>query len=349
VIACLTLALVATACTASHITSPDSSRPTTNARQPNVPPLSVDAAATPTGWVPIDYGYAQLSVPTAWLVEYDVAGCGSTPPGLLVVQPPSGNVWCQGEIFVKPAVPPEPPRSIVTIGPIGLHVPVGSTRILIRDLTAYLVRSGTHSAERTYAVPSLGVAVTTRGSLGFRVLNTLTYSPRAAVLSASAGSTPKAWRWYTFDGLRFATPASWSSQRSDMLTDCRSFVALGQREVASYFRRQVIEPDRPVVYFDSDTSMYFGSCAGGVTQEMAPGDGVRVDAGSSDYPNARPSAHGRTVHLHGLTGDVSGSEPFDILLVRIEVPGRSMPIDFEIGLAGNGTTARTILYSLRAA
>jgi hypothetical protein len=36
-------------------------------------------------------------------------------------------------------------------------------------------------------------------------------------------------------------------------------------------------------------------------------------------------------------------------VLKVTVPGRTMPVVVSIGLAGNGMVARTILYSLRAA
>ena len=40
---------------------------------------------------------------------------------------------------------------------------------------------------------------------------------------------------------------------------------------------------------------------------------------------------------------------YSILFLKVTVPRRSKPVYVSIGLAGSGTVARTILYSLRAA
>jgi hypothetical protein len=53
--------------------------------------------------------------------------------------------------------------------------------------------------------------------------------------------------------------------------------------------------------------------------------------------------------LHGLTACPAISPAYSILVLKVTVPGRSKPVYVSIGLAGSGTVARTILYSLRAA
>ncbi|MGO9198722.1 MAG: hypothetical protein ACLQK4_16545 [Acidimicrobiales bacterium] len=52
--------------------------------------------------------------------------------------------------------------------------------------------------------------------------------------------------------------------------------------------------------------------------------------------------------LHGLTACPASSPAYSILVLKVTVPGRKTPVLVSIGLAGNGMTARTVLYSLRA-
>ena len=57
-----------------------------------------------------------------------------------------------------------------------------------------------------------------------------------------------------------------------------------------YYRSEVIEQDMPVVDLDTDQTAYTGSCiVDEVDQEYAPGDGVQVDAGSTQVPNSAPA------------------------------------------------------------
>jgi hypothetical protein len=53
--------------------------------------------------------------------------------------------------------------------------------------------------------------------------------------------------------------------------------------------------------------------------------------------------------LHGLTACPATSPAYPILVLKVTVPGRSKSVYVSIGLAGNGTVAKTILYSLRTA
>jgi hypothetical protein len=346
------LAIVVVVLTLAACTSSETGPTTTTTAPASTEPLpAVDLSATPDGWVPVDYGDAQVSVPPTWWVSYGGSGCGTTPPGLLVVQPPEGPAWCGAVGFETPAQRPAPPKSIVTVGPeLGTyHLPAGPS-VVIHGIALYVLSRGARVTTIRYLAQDLRVIITTSGPLGRRVLDTLSLSPRAAVLSEGALRTPRTWRWHAFDGVRFATPATWPVQRTDMFSSCRSFVALGGRQVVRYSSRNVvIEPDRPVVDLDTDRTAYTGSCPPGPFQEYAPGNGVQVDAGSAQVPTPSPSRLDTAIRLNGVVAYVNASQPFDILDLLVVVPGRAMPLDVEIGLAGHGMVTRTILYSLRAA
>jgi len=143
-----------------------------------------------------------------------------------------------------------------------------------------------------------------------------------------------------------ATPPSWPTGTTSEETFCRNDIALGGRMVVRYFHRTVVLPDHPSVVFDTDTSIYTGSCPGEVFGESAPGNGVFVNTGSTRYPTVMPST-GVGLRLGRLTAVVDTSQELDILIVYVRAPGRSMPIEIQIGLAGDGVLARTILHSLR--
>ena len=80
-----------------------------------------------------------------------------------------------------------------------------------------------------------------------------------------------------------------------------------------------------------------------------PNDGVEIDAGSYVElpPGLALSTH--CLHLHGLTACPVTTPAYPILILRVLVLGRTKPLLVSIGLAGNGMTARVILYSLKAA
>ena len=78
-------------------------------------------------------------------------------------------------------------------------------------------------------------------------------------------------------------------------------------------------------------------------------NGIQVDLGLRTEPLVTLSFPKRCLDLHGLTACPATSPAYSILVLRVNVPGRDKPVFFSIGLAGNGMTARRILYSLRAA
>lgn len=337
VVLVVVMALIVSACTSGRTVPPSKkSRP-----------AAVDLSATPAGWVPIAYGDAQVSVPPTWLVFYRQSDCATIPPGLLVIQPPEGRPWCgPGISFANPAQRPKPPKSIVTLDPqLGTYHLPAQPSIVIHGIALYSLSRGPRVSTVRYLVPALKVIITTTGRLSRPVLDTLSPSPRAAVLSEGAPQTPVTWRWQEFDGLRFATPATWPTRRTDQFSSCRSFIALGGRMLVN----QVVEPDEPMVELDTDSSAYISSCPAGVFQESAPGNGVQIDAGSARHANLAPARSDRAIRVNGVVAYIDALQPFDILDVLAVVPGRSMPLDVQIGLAGNGMIARTILYSLRAA
>jgi hypothetical protein len=78
-------------------------------------------------------------------------------------------------------------------------------------------------------------------------------------------------------------------------------------------------------------------------------DGVQVDLGSHLQFHVTLSFSAHCLDLHGLTACPATSPAYSILVLRVNVPGRSKPVFVSIGLAGNGMVARTTLCSLRAA
>jgi hypothetical protein len=343
VIAMVVMVLTVAACTSSNTVAPTSQ---------NSLPSAVDLSATPAGWVPIDYGDAQVSVPPTWLVFYRQSDCATIPPGLLVIQPPEGRPWCgPGISFANPAQRPKPPKSIVTLDPqLGTYHLPAQPSVVINGIALYSLSPARRLSTVCYLVPALKVIIATTGRLSRPVLDTLSPSPRAAVLSEGALRTPRRWLWHTFGGISFATPQTWPTRQTDLVLSCRSFVALGGRLLVSHSTLSgAIEPDRPVVDLDTDQIDDTSLCPDVGYQESAPGNGVQVDAGSAEVANPAPSRLDKSISLNGVVAYVDASQPFDILDLLVVVPGRAMPLDVEIGLAGNGMVARTILYSLRAA
>ena len=56
---------------------------------------AIDLSTTTTGWVPVAFGDAQVSVPATWWVLYNSCPTGS-PPGEVLVNP--ANAHCPPEL-----------------------------------------------------------------------------------------------------------------------------------------------------------------------------------------------------------------------------------------------------------
>ena len=90
--------------------------PTSVTTSPALPEIVVDSDATPAGWVPVDYGDAQVSVPTDWNVTLD--GCiAPNAPGTIMLQPP-GRVATSPSRVTPPCFPTKTAAtfSIVRVG-----------------------------------------------------------------------------------------------------------------------------------------------------------------------------------------------------------------------------------------
>jgi hypothetical protein len=195
-----------------------------------------------------------------------------------------------------------------------------------------------------YDVPALGVAIIGGGPLTERILHTLTRSPRTvAVASGSAPAVPSGWHTVTFQGLVFDAPRSWTvtrTQGTDLLLGaiCRqSGVALGGIGVILDTDQQIL----PVPFCPNMRS----------NPPQPPTDGVQVDTGRyEDFVGLlHLSFSTQCLELHGLTACPATTPDYSILVLRVTAPGRTTSVLVSVGLAGSGTVARTILYSLRAA
>jgi hypothetical protein len=305
----------------------------------------VDLSATPAGWIPVAFGDAQVSVPATWFVAYRSLDCAI------------GSA--RGEVFVNPRrefVPCPAPSSIgkteVAFGP-----PTERTRPardygprqVINGITVY---GDTSYDTGLYIAPSLGIDLIFQGPLGNRVLHTLTRSPRVIALVSGPGSAVQ-YRWHTltFQGLSFTAPAWWQVTRTllnyGIGSPCASSPGVSFYNEGVGGGEVVLSTDQGLAAFPCPSEL-------GNPGPVYPGDGIEVDAG----PNTLSELATEGLHLafsahcldfHGLKACPATTPTYSILVLRVRVPGRSQPVFFSIGLAGNGLVARTILYSLRAA
>ncbi len=165
----------------------------------------VDTAATPQGWLPVDLGDAQLSVPGDWGLVSDGESACLDAPGAVIL---GAGSWCPAGIGVSG--PPSPRTvSLRSAGPQSVVADDGPPSRVIRGIPVYAP-----GVAPVYAVPALHVTIDLTGPVPPEVLSSLTYSPRAVVLARGPRSpVSSSWRWVRFEGLRFAVPPTWSVDR----------------------------------------------------------------------------------------------------------------------------------------
>jgi len=324
------LAVALAACTSSPTVSP-----TTTTRPLNVNVISttaVDTEATPTGWVPVAFGDAQVSVPISFFVWYP----GLNPCELSFSKPSSlllGPVVAAYTLCVGP--------TYLAFGPADLaSQPSRKSPVLLNGIQVYAFRL---KGVLHYYVPSLGVDITAVGPMAGRILDTLTRSPRTVVLAPGPESVvPSDWNRLTYQGLAFAAPRSWPVIRTTQnmgIGHCSNTGAI------FYGPNVILSTDNGIAVF---------RCVDPEPTPQLPQDGVQVDVGTRTLSQLAEqglrlvfSEH--CLKVNGLKACPATSPAYSILVLKVTVPGRSKPVYVSIGLAGNGMVARTILYSLRAA
>jgi hypothetical protein len=343
VVALATVALIATACSAGQYIPP-----TTEAGLPpttSVPPIpAVVTSATPSGWVPVAYGDAQVSVPPTFSVFY---------PGWPSCGTAAGGTAASGAVYLgspNPAPIPCPPNVQFRVatsvgirqGDVGGFPLLANLAIMRNGLRLYPLINHTTSKTVGYYSPALGVEVIGSGPLAGNVSDTLTRSPRSVVLAAGpAPSVPSGWHTVRFERLTFDAPESWPVNSTAVTGD--DFGPLCSPGVTSFVTTEV------ALSTDQRQLVQPGCLIAGPPKAEPPVDAVEVDAGNITWFPFVPSFSEHCLHPHGLTACPATTPAFSILALRVTVPGRATPLLVSIGLAGNGIIARTIVYSLRAA
>jgi len=282
--------------------------------EPVVSPASVrvDLAATPKGWMRVDYADTQISVPSSWTARTEI-DFGSTLGGGIMLGPSSPL-----STFAAVNTPANPES--------------GTTQI-INGIT---VRVSSRSS--LAFVPAMNVEIAWGGSLGRRVLDTLTWSPEAVALASGSPAIPPAWRRLSFSGVSFAVPSEWKVQPESDLLACYPPLS--------------IPPSDGTVVLNTDQRTLICSPAGSIRFDQASGVDVNLRgslvAGAESRYTFNKDCH--TVRSAGtaLKVCVSSEPPPDILLLETTLAGHQ-PMVFSIGQFGDGTVDREIYDSIEAA
>jgi hypothetical protein len=292
-----------------------------------------DVSRTPSGWSPVPYKNAQLSVPgSSWLVETpQQLSCGY--PGI------SGMIF----VGIKPAIPKDYGCTVTAsqawILPAG-QIPKGITHrkptTVIGGIPVYRLSSG--KGTTAYLVPELGVRIGARGKSAARVLATLTRSPLSVVLRRGAAPrVPASWTWRQLGGVRFAVPRSWSVQREDQWSTCGTGVLPSSL--------LLINATKPPSYlpcpFEIPTAAAYQAQPG---LTVVTGKYAARSVGES-YGSCQ-SRGGLRICLSTDTGQ--GGFLSGVLIFSVSRPKHAATF-FLLGLPGSGANARAIFGSVRAA
>jgi hypothetical protein len=128
-------------------------------------------------------------------------------------------------------------------------------------------------------------------------------------------------------------PGNWTTVTEDNWGGCS---ILGQELMASS------------VLLDTGEQDLSPSCAATRSQGVfAPTSGLAVDPGKYG-PLSDVNGFDACMHINGLSVCPTSQNFGGILVLAVHVPGLARPVAVEIGLAGHGKVAHTILYSMRA-
>jgi hypothetical protein len=307
---------------------------------------SVDAALTPTGWVHVDYKDVQISVPASW--AFATSDCPRF--GLN-----GGEVFLQG---VAPTNKPCPvPLSSLTIGSMDDMATSKLPRYSedVNSIKVYFPDGRPNANASTDALlPTLGVKMTLVAlSLNSRILHTLTYSPRAVALATGTPPTvPSSWHTVTFAGLSIAVPSDWPvTGQDDWGSPTGVPTNLTFADLATSANTGTIVT-KPTVILDGGTDNLYDECFNCSSPihdapgwDTTPISGLLVDSGTVEPSLDDVPSRSSCLHLKNVTVCPTANDVYGVLVLSVDFDG-STPVPVEIGLAGNGMVARTILYSI---
>lgn len=337
---CAAAALALAACSTPSATTPTSA-PTTSTTAPSRPLPVVLTAATPKGWIPVDLGDAQLSVPSTFDVAYpgqdicEVVPTGTA--GLLLVNPGRVSAVCP---------PPAPgTRTLVRIIPVR-RVPAAfahKTPPSARNGVRVLMGSSAATGITEYA-PSLHVEVVAEGPMARRVAQTLTRSPRAVVLAPGpAPAVPSGWHLVRWGGVEISVPPSWPVRHTDWALPGIAGVCGGVGGVVLSAGVTLSNDTRNPAVINCPLAL-FRPAPG-----RKPATGLVIDSGKTGGIEHFPwEPASRCLHINGLSACPARTPDYSVVVLEVTVPGRKLPTIVSVGFAGNGMVARRILYSLRA-
>ena len=271
----------------------------------------VDTTATPKGWVPVDYGDAQVSVPASFSVVY------------------RGQYPCDVQTQVGTLFVGSSPNTACLTSPRNANTTVVYLR-LQRFPSEYLhlEDSVVRNALRLYGLelngvfgyysPLLGAVVASAGPLAQQVINTITASPRA--IRPRRRSYTDHLSVVADDHLRRSQAVGaipmdrkpYHARTMGLGDICRAPTAL------AFFSTQVT--------LSSDAQkLIIPFCPRSGDSPQPPANGLQIDSGLQTEPLVSLS-FSRCWSVRGLTVCPASSPAYSILVLKVTVPGRSKPV-----------------------
>jgi hypothetical protein len=148
-------------------------------------------------------------------------------------------------------------------------------------------------------------------------------------------SVPGSWQKVTFGGLTMYAPPNWPTVRYQQWGDC------GFADQPFKFSSVVL---------DTGVNYYYSNCPLTPESLVRPVYGVLIDSGQYGPLTAISGLDkfDRCLNIGGLTVCPTSMSFSAALVLAVHIPGTTRPVAVEIGLAGGGKVAHTILYSMRA-
>jgi hypothetical protein len=302
-------------CSTSGLTASTSST-TVQAARSSGP--AVRTPKTPAGWLPVNYGDAQVSVPASWsLISEGESSCPQTPGAVIL----GNGAFCPPGIDASGS--PSPITVSLRSSPSPSTIDEGPP-FKVNGISVYAP-----SVAPDYVIPALHVVLDLAGDVPPQVLASLSYSPRAVVLApGSHPSVPPTWRHQRFAGIGFAVPPNWSVRGvRDPRLPCNGLLFKADRVVLASGA-----PSIPSCPNEPPTLQSIQAVPGMQLESYGPGPG-----GPTSCTGLLRTTHGLIICID--TDPVGG-------VLEASVSTSRGPVFVTLGLAGNGQVARTVFNSM---
>jgi len=297
------------------------------------------ARAAGADLIPVPFGDVEISVPGMWWVELPSSQSCSG-------QPPSGELLLGNAQLVTTCGPL--PANVAHLFHIKQIPPTYAQAHQIWVHGVEVIVGPSSKSSVTWYLPGVLEELQMSGPLAHKLVWTLRFSPRRAVLS-SAGVEPVSgqpgsplpgtgsWQRVSWGGLSALVPRSWSIAR----TDVSNYPECGTDETSLPKAQVLLDSDRKDDYLPCPLQLPTASTLFG-----SGGNGLRIDLQPSKPYSGRGGLSSDCLHPNGLTVCPYASPQMAVLELLVTGDGLLHPRLVWIGLGGSGQVATAVLWSL---